>query len=52
MEFAFAMVCFADLLKVEVKSHLKKFNKKCYIQMSKEWAKNNAEAEQIIRNAM
>lgn len=36
MEFAFVMVCFADLLKVEVKSHLKKFNKKCYIQMSKE----------------
>ena len=50
MEFAFAMVCFADLLKVEVKSHLKKFNKKCYIQMSKEWAKNNALSNVIYYN--
>lgn len=35
MCFAFAMVCFADLLKGEVKSHLKRFNKDCYIRMKK-----------------
>lgn len=40
-EFAFAIVCFADLMKAEVKPHLKKFNKDCYIQMSKTWAKRN-----------
>lgn len=41
-DFAFAMVCFADLMKNEVKPHLKKFNKECYIQMSKSWGRHNA----------
>lgn len=40
--FAFAMVCFADLMKNEVKPHLKKFNKDCYIQLSKSWGRRNA----------
>lgn len=39
--FAFAMICFADLMKSEVKSHLKKFNKDCYLRMSKSWARRN-----------
>lgn len=39
--FAFAMVCFADLMKVEIKSHFKKFNKDCYLYMNKDWAKKN-----------
>lgn len=50
MEFAFAMVCFADLLKSEVKSHLNVFNKGCYIQMSKDWAKKNALSNVIYYN--
>lgn len=40
--FAFAMVCFADLMKNEVKPHLHKFNKDCYIQMSKSWGRRKA----------
>lgn len=40
--FAFAMVCFADLMKNEVKPHLNKFNKDCYIQVSKSWGRRNA----------
>lgn len=50
MGFAFAMVCFADLLKSEVKSHLKTFNKGCYIQMSKDWAMRNALSNVIYYN--
>lgn len=48
--FAFAMVCFADLLDVEVKTHLKKFKKNCFIQMNKEWAKNNGLSNVIYYN--
>lgn len=40
-EFAFVMVCFADLMNVEVKLHLRKFQKDSYIQMSKTWARQN-----------
>lgn len=40
-DFSFAMVCFADLLNSEVKPHLRKFNKDCFIRMSKTWARRN-----------
>lgn len=36
---AFAMVCFADLLKEEVLRHMKKFNSDSFIVMKKEWAR-------------
>lgn len=36
-EFAFAMVCFADLLENELKEHISKFGDS-YICMSKDWA--------------
>lgn len=36
--FAFAMVCFADLLQNEVNNHLKRFSADAYIIMKKEWA--------------
>lgn len=49
-DFAFAMVCFADLLDGEVKHHLKKFNKDCYLQMNKEWAKKNGLSNVIYYN--
>lgn len=49
-EFAFAMVCFADLLVTEVKPHLKKFNKQCYLQMSKDWAKRRGLSNVIYYN--
>lgn len=50
MCFAFAMVCFADLLKGEVKSHLKRFNKECYISMKKDWALRNHLSNVIYYN--
>lgn len=49
-DFSFAMVCFADLLGTELHTHLKKFNKDCYIQMSKEWAMRNALSTVIYYN--
>lgn len=49
-DFAFAMVCFADLLDVEIKPHLKKFNKDCYLHMNKEWAKKNGLSNVIYYN--
>lgn len=39
--FAFAMVCFADLMVSELSEHMKSFKSKCYLQMSKEWARKN-----------
>ena len=38
-EFAFAMVCFADLLDEELEAHLSTFNSDCYLRMSKQWAR-------------
>lgn len=35
---AFAVVCFADLRKNELKDHMANFNSDSYIKMSKEWA--------------
>lgn len=40
-DFAFAMVCFADLLKEEVDAHLHKFKKNSYLCMNKKWARQN-----------
>ena len=48
--FAFAMVCFADLLEGELKPHLKKFNKNCFLLMSKDWAKNKGLSNVIYYN--
>ncbi len=39
--FAFAVVCFADLMDSEVKEHIESFHADCYLQMSKDWARNN-----------
>ena len=36
--FAFAMVCFADLKRSEVKDHMKTFSSDVYIKMKKSWA--------------
>ena len=36
--FAFAMVCFADLQRSEVKDHMKTFSSDVYIKMKKSWA--------------
>ena len=36
--FAFAMVCFADLPKREIKVHMKNFSSDVYIKMKKTWA--------------
>lgn len=33
--FAFAVVCFADLMNTELKEHMRIFNSNCYIEMSK-----------------
>lgn len=38
---AYAMVCFADLLKDEVSRHLKSFNADSYLVMKKSWAIRN-----------
>ena len=40
-EGAYAMVCFADLLDIEVKRHMENFNSDSYIVMKKEWAIRN-----------
>lgn len=36
--FAFAMVCFADLLNEELPSHMKRFHSSAYLKMRREWA--------------
>ena len=36
--FAFAMVCFADLLDDEVKAHMTSFHSSAYLRMNKNWA--------------
>lgn len=36
--FAFAMVCFADLLESEVESHMERFHSSAYLKMNKKWA--------------
>lgn len=42
MKLAYAMVCFADLLKEEVAGHMEQFGADSYIVMGKKWAiKNN-----------
>lgn len=41
MDFAFAMVSFADLLPMEVESHMEKFKSVAYFKMNKEWAIKN-----------
>ena len=42
MKLAYAMVCFADLLKEEVAGHMEQFRADSYIVMDKKWAvKNN-----------
>lgn len=44
MNFAYAMVCFADLLHTELKDHLRDFGREAYICMSKKWAIDNGVA--------
>lgn len=39
---AFAMVCFADLMKEEVEWHMNQFGADSYIVMSKDWARKEA----------
>lgn len=39
--FAFAMVCFADLLEDELERHMKQFHSDSFIIMEKQWAMNN-----------
>ena len=41
MKMAYAVVCFADLLKQELKVHMRNFHSDSYIIMDKEWARNN-----------
>ena len=36
--FAFAMVCFADLLNEELASHMKRFHSSVYLKMKRDWA--------------
>ena len=38
IRFAFAVVCFADLRKSELKEHMANFSSEVYIKMSKDWA--------------
>lgn len=40
-DFAFAMVCFADLINNEVETHLHKFKKDSYLCMNRNWARHN-----------
>lgn len=44
INFAYAMVCFADLLHSELKDHLRDFGREAYICMSKKWAIENGVA--------
>lgn len=41
MNFAFAVVCFADLLDIELKGHMSIFHSDSYIKMDKNWAIRN-----------
>ena len=38
VRFAFAVVCFADLRRSELKEHMGRFSSEVYVKMSKEWA--------------
>ncbi len=49
--FAFAMICFADLMDVEITGHMKKFNSNCYLQMNKEWARKKGLSNVIYYEA-
>lgn len=51
-EFAFAMVCFADLYPEELPLHMEKFNSSCYLKMSKDWAMRNGLAPIIYYTKM
>lgn len=41
LRFAFAVVCFADLRKSELKEHMRNFSSEVYVKMSKDWAIRN-----------
>lgn len=49
--FAFPMVCFADLMDKEVTEHMNNFHSDCYIQMSKEWARKKGMSNVIYYGA-
>lgn len=51
MDFAFAMVSFADLLPMEVENHMVKFKSVAYFKMSKEWAIRNGIVPIIYYNS-
>ena len=38
IRFAFAVVCFADLRRSELKGHMRNFSSEVYVKMSKDWA--------------
>ncbi len=38
VRFAFAVVCFADLRRSELKEHMRNFSSEVYVKMSKDWA--------------
>ena len=38
IRFAFAVVCFADLRRSELKEHMTNFSSEVYVKMSKDWA--------------
>ena len=38
LRFAFAVVCFADLRRSELKGHMRNFSSEVYVKMSKDWA--------------
>lgn len=48
--FAFAMVCFADLMDSEVAEHMNLFNSNCYLQMKKDWARGKRVSNVIYYN--
>ena len=41
IRFAFAVVCFADLRRSELKEHMRNFSSEVYIKMNKDWAIRN-----------
>ena len=41
IKMAYAVVCFADLIKQELKMHMQNFHSDSYIIMDKEWARKN-----------
>lgn len=51
MSLAFPMVCFADLMDVEVAEHMKIFHSDCYLQMNKDWARRNGLSNVIYYGA-